>query len=134
MTTADRITRFSEELFESAREEGERQHRSARQQLEYWATLGRSVARSTDQARRVQEVFDGARASESLSPDEAIVFNAQMRIRMNELIGQTDFAAPENQQPTPIGNQDVDPDGNVVMTLADGVRVTFPREHPEVTS
>ncbi len=40
--------RLQEELMESARVNGSVQHRSAAQQIEYWADIGRKVAKSID--------------------------------------------------------------------------------------
>jgi hypothetical protein len=40
----DKVTRFSSELVDAAAAEGEREHRSARQQLEHWVRVGREVS------------------------------------------------------------------------------------------
>ena len=42
-TTADRPTRVSSDLFDSAVVEGAKENRSAKQQLEHWARVGKSV-------------------------------------------------------------------------------------------
>ena len=42
--TGDRPTRFASDLLESAAVEGKRESRSAKQQLDYWARVGRSVS------------------------------------------------------------------------------------------
>ena len=45
------MTRFEAELFEAAMVEGARQSRSARQQLDHWARVGRAVSSSTSSQR-----------------------------------------------------------------------------------
>ena len=45
--TADRVTRFDADLFDSAAAEGARQSRSAKQQLDHWARVGRAVSANT---------------------------------------------------------------------------------------
>ncbi len=61
---ADKVTRFSSELVDAAATEGERENRSARQQLEHWARVGREVSNQRHVARR------RVAASRPLSPDE----------------------------------------------------------------
>jgi len=42
--TADRVTRIAADLMDSAAAEGARQSRSAKQQLDHWARVGRAVS------------------------------------------------------------------------------------------
>ena len=51
-TAADRPTRVAADLFESAAVEGARQSRSAKQQLDHWARVGRAVSMTHTAARR----------------------------------------------------------------------------------
>jgi hypothetical protein len=79
MATADRVTRFSGELFDEAVRAGARENRSARQQLEHWARLGQSVSDQTSAARsRVEAALAGRLASEDLTTEEAVVFDAEI--------------------------------------------------------
>lgn len=48
MAKAASPVRLQEELMQAARSAGQRWHRSAAEQIEYWASLGRSVADSVD--------------------------------------------------------------------------------------
>ena len=48
----DRPTRVAVDLFDSAAEEGRRESRSAKQQLDHWARVGRSVSMHQTAARR----------------------------------------------------------------------------------
>jgi hypothetical protein len=50
--TADRITRVAADLMDSAAAEGARQSRSAEQQLDHWARVGRAVSSQQTAARR----------------------------------------------------------------------------------
>ena len=48
MAKASSPVRLQAELMQAATTAGQRQHRSAAEQVEYWASLGRSVANSVD--------------------------------------------------------------------------------------
>lgn len=48
MAKAPSPIRLQEELMQAARSTGQRWHRSAAEQIEYWASLGRSVAAAVD--------------------------------------------------------------------------------------
>ena len=53
MTEArDRVTRVAVDLFDSAAAEGQRQSRSAKQQLDHWARVGRAVSSQHSASRR----------------------------------------------------------------------------------
>ena len=59
---ADRVTRVSADLFEAAAAEGARQSRSAKQQLDHWARVGRAVStQHTASRRRVEAALAGQR-------------------------------------------------------------------------
>ena len=49
--TADRVTRIAADLMDSAAAEGARQSRSAKQQLDHWARVGRAVSSRHSAAR-----------------------------------------------------------------------------------
>lgn len=50
--TTDRVTRVAADLMDSAAVEGARQSRSAKQQLDHWARVGRAVTSHQTAARR----------------------------------------------------------------------------------
>lgn len=55
MAKADRATRVAAELMESAAVEGARLGRSARNQLEHWARVGRAITcQETTALRRIE--------------------------------------------------------------------------------
>ncbi len=79
--TADRPTRFASDLLESAAVEGKRENRSAKQQLDYWARLGRSVSmHQTAARRRVVAAFAGDLPFADLSDAERLVANADLDV------------------------------------------------------
>lgn len=79
MATPDRPTRFAADLLESAAAEGARQSRSAKQQLDHWARVGRAVSmRETAARRRVEAALAGTLELTALSAEERVVFNAEV--------------------------------------------------------
>ena len=66
---ADRVTRFAVDLLDSAAVEGARHSRSAKQQLDHWARVGRTVSAYHSTARRrVEAALDGTLPLTALSP------------------------------------------------------------------
>jgi ParD-like antitoxin of type II bacterial toxin-antitoxin system len=91
-TTHDRPTRVPSDLFDSAAVEGARENRSAKQQLEHWTRVGRSVcARETASRRRVEAALAGALPVEHLSGEEAIVFDAEVQSRLDARLRTTNL-------------------------------------------
>ena len=81
MATADRPTRFAVDLLESAAVEGERDSRSAKQQLDHWARVGRAVSLHESAARRrVEAALAGELPLGDLSPEERVVANAEIDV------------------------------------------------------
>lgn len=79
MTAAgDRVTRVDAELMESAAVEGRRSSRSAKQQLDYWARVGRAVtAQQTAPRRRIEAALRGELPLGELTIEEGVVFVAE---------------------------------------------------------
>lgn len=127
MAGADRVTRFSGDLFEEAVEAGRRENRSARQQLEHWARLGQSMANQTGAFRsRVEAALAGRLPSEQLTAEEAVAFDAEIDISIDEALPTVDFVAER----AALGYRSVtmDDDGNLVEHLPDGgTRILPPR-------
>ena len=83
----DKVTRFSSELVDAAATEGQREHRSARQQLEHWARVGREVSNQRQVARqRVEAALAGRIPLSVLSAEEGAVFNAEIAATLEESI------------------------------------------------
>jgi hypothetical protein len=92
MTTTDRPTRFAADLLDSAAVEGARQSRSAKQQLDHWARVGRAVSmHQTAARRRVEAVLAGTLPLGDLSPDERLVANAELDATIGQHAQSTSY-------------------------------------------
>ena len=89
---ADRVTRFGADLVDSAAAEGARQSRSAKQQLDHWARVGRAVsATHTASRRRVEAALAGQLATSELTLEEGVVFNAEISAAIEESLARTHY-------------------------------------------
>jgi hypothetical protein len=89
---ADRVTRFAADLVDSATAEGARQSRSAKQQLDHWARVGRAVsATHTASRRRVEAALAGQLATSELTLEEGVVFNAEISAAIEESLARTHY-------------------------------------------
>jgi hypothetical protein len=89
---ADRVTRVAADLMESASVEGARQSRSAKQQLDHWARVGRAVSsHQTASRRRVEAAMAGDLDLDELSTEEGVVFNAEISAAIQESLAHTDY-------------------------------------------
>lgn len=90
--TADRVTRFAADLMDSAAAEGARQSRSAKQQLDHWVRVGRAVSSQQTAARRkVESALAGDTPLRDLTPEEGVVFNAEIEAAIDESLARTDY-------------------------------------------
>lgn len=116
---ADRVTRFAADLVDSAAAEGARQSRSAKQQLDHWARVGRAVStQHTASRRRVESALAGTLPMSQLTVEEGVVFNAEISAAIDENLEQTDYGrllAAET-----ITTVALDDDGNLVEYRPDG--------------
>ncbi len=88
----DRMTRFDYELFEAAANEGRRENRSARQQLEHWTRLGREFsAHETAARRRIAAAVRGEVPLSSLATEERFVANVELDVAIRERAATTSF-------------------------------------------
>ena len=89
---ADRVTRFAADLIDSAAVEGARQSRSAKQQLDHWARVGRAVSSQQSAARRrVEAALAGELTLSELSVEEGVVFNAEITAAIQEDLAQAHY-------------------------------------------
>jgi hypothetical protein len=89
---ADRVTRFAADLVDSAAAEGARQSRSAKQQLDHWARVGRAVSsQHTASRRRVEAALAGDLAMRELTVEEGVVFNAEISAAIEESLARTNY-------------------------------------------
>ena len=90
----DKVTRFDAELVDSAIAEGGRQNRTGRQQLEYWARIGRAMtAHETASLHRVQDALAGHRPTADLTVAEGRLFNAEIEARIADSLTRTDYGS-----------------------------------------
>jgi hypothetical protein len=88
----DRVTRFAADLLDSAAAEGARQSRSAKQQLDHWARVGRAVSSAQSAARRkVVAALAGELELTELSEEEGVVFNAEISAAIQESLAGADY-------------------------------------------
>ena len=88
----DRPTRVAEDLMDAAAVEGKRQSRSAKQQLDHWARVGRAVsAHSSASRQRVEAALRGALPERELTPDERVVLNAEVDATISETVRTVRF-------------------------------------------
>ncbi len=89
---ADRVTRVAADLMDSAAVEGARQSRSAKQQLDHWARVGRAVSSQQSASRhRVEAAMAGDLDLTDLDIDEEVVFNAEITAAMEERLARADY-------------------------------------------
>lgn len=90
--TADRVTRVAADLIDSAAAEGARQSRSAKQQLDHWARVGRAVSSQHTAARqRVEAALAGDLELRELGVEEGVVFNAEIAAAVQEGLATTHY-------------------------------------------
>ena len=118
----DKVTRFSSELVDAAAAEGQREHRSARQQLEHWARVGREVSNQRQVARqRVEAALAGRIPLSVLSAEEGAVFNAEIAATLEESIASGNHVADRGAQGR--ATISLDERGRVVKYLPDGSQI-----------
>ncbi|GAB7070936.1 hypothetical protein H7J06_19675 [Mycobacterium hodleri] len=89
---ADRVTRVAADLMESATVEGARQSRSAKQQLDHWARVGRAVSsHASASRRRIEAAMAGDADLDDLNADEAVVFNAEITAGIEESLAGANY-------------------------------------------
>jgi hypothetical protein len=89
---ADRVTRVAADLVDSAAAEGARQSRSAKQQLDHWARVGRAVSsQHTAARRRVEAALAGELELRELSVEEGVVFDAEIAAAIQEGLADANY-------------------------------------------
>ena len=117
--TADRVTRFAADLMDSAAAEGARQSRSAKQQLDHWARVGRAVSSQQSAARRrVEAALAGDIAVRELTAEEGIVFDAEISAAIEENLARADYG--KTLAARGITTVALDDNGDIVQYRPDG--------------
>src|SRR5690242_16697034 len=120
-TTSDRPTRVAADLLDAAAVEGARQSRSAKQQLDHWARVGRAVSMTQTAARRrVEAALSGTLPERELSTEERAVFNAEVDAAISETARKVRFGEVLS--------------GRGVTTVALDANGVLTRYHPDGTS
>jgi hypothetical protein len=87
-------TRIDRELFDAARSAGEASSRSAAQQLNHWASIGRALEASGSlRPRDIERVLAGDGSYDALAEREQAVVRATWDERIDERVAGLDFAA-----------------------------------------
>ena len=122
--TADRPTRFASDLLESAAVEGKRESRSAKQQLDYWARVGRSVSmHQTAARRRVVAALAGELPFADLTDAERLVANADLDASIQMQAQSTSFG--ERLAAEGVTTVALDDEGAMVEYRRDGSSVVL---------
>ncbi|OBK85032.1 TA system antitoxin ParD family protein [Mycolicibacter sinensis] len=125
---ADRVTRFAADLVDSAAAEGARQSRSAKQQLDHWARVGRAVsAQQTAARRRVESALAGQLDTGALNREEGVVFNAEISAAIEENLAHTNYG--DILADRGITTVALDDDGRIVEYRPDGTSVIVETSH-----
>ncbi|SOJ53875.1 hypothetical protein MSIMFB_01373 [Mycobacterium simulans] len=121
---ADRVTRVAADLVESAAAEGARQSRSAKQQLDHWARVGRAVSsQQTASRRRVEAALAGNLPMTDLTLEEGVVFNAEISAALEESLSRTNYGdVLAAQDVTTVALNDA---GDIVEHRPDGTSVVL---------
>jgi hypothetical protein len=116
---ADRVTRVAADLVESAAIEGARQSRSAKQQLDHWARVGRAVSsHQTASRHRVEAALAGDLDVTALADEEGVVFNAEISAAIEESLATTNYGDVLARRG--ITMVALDDDGDIVEYWPDG--------------
>jgi hypothetical protein len=120
----DRVTRVAADLMDSAASEGARQSRSAKQQLDHWARVGRAVSsQHTASRRRVEAALAGHLATGELTVEEGVVFNAEISAAVEESLARTNYGAALAAQG--IATVALNDAGDIVEHRPDGTAVVL---------
>ncbi|ATA28574.1 hypothetical protein MLM_2138 [Mycobacterium lepraemurium] len=120
----DRVTRVASDLMDSAAAEGARQSRSAKQQLDHWARVGRAVSsQHTASRRRVEAALAGRLSTAELTLEEGVVFNAEISAAIDESLARTNYGATLAGQG--VNTVALNDDGEIVEHRPDGTAVVL---------
>jgi hypothetical protein len=112
-------TRVAADIAESAARVGRLESRSAAQQIDHWARLGRNISmHQTAARRRVEAALAGELTLTELTAEERLVVHAELDVAVAEAAQVTSFGdvlAGEG-----IATVALDADGNLVAYRPDG--------------
>ncbi len=106
-------TRIDDDLFAAAKAVGPIMSRSASQQINHWARIGRELEAANDvTTARIREVLSGAARYDDLSDEAQAVVRAAWVERMRAVRAELDLADEFTRTGRPF--VELDDDGNVV--------------------
>jgi hypothetical protein len=127
--TADRVTRVAADLMDSAAAEGARQSRSAKQQLDHWARVGREISsQQTAARRRVEAALTGDLELRELSVEEGAVFNAEIAAAIQENLAESNYGGLLAERG--VTTVALDENGDIVEHRTDGSSITLNVKQP----
>jgi ParD-like antitoxin of type II bacterial toxin-antitoxin system len=119
---ANRATRIAADLMDSAAIEGARVGRSAKQQLEHWARVGREVSSQEAAAvRRVESALAGDLDLHELNPQEGAVFNVEVAAAVQERLTGSNYGALLAERS--VTTVAIDQNGEIIEHRPDGSSV-----------
>ena len=122
--STDRPTRVAVDLLDSAAEEGARQSRSAKQQLDHWARVGRAVSmHDTIARRRIEAALAGDTPLGALPAHERAIVNAELDAEIQAHAQTTSYGARLAAEG--VTTVALDDDGNLVEHRPDGSTTTL---------
>jgi ParD-like antitoxin of type II bacterial toxin-antitoxin system len=114
---------------DSAAAEGARQSRSAKQQLDHWARVGREVSsQQTAARRRVEAALAGELDLRELSVEEGAVFNAEIAAAIQENLAESNY--DKVLATRGITTVALDENGDIVEHRPDGSSVNLTAKQP----
>lgn len=123
----DKVTRFAADLVDDAAAEGARQSRSAKQQLDHWARIGRAVdSEQTASRQRVEAALSGKLPSTALTTEETVVFNAEISAAIDENLADTHYG--EKLAAAGIVTVALDDQGQLRQYYPDGTSTLLPSQ------
>jgi len=118
------MTRVAADLMDGAAVEGARQNRSAEQQLDHWARVGREVSsHRTAARRRVEAALTGDLELRELSVEEGAVFNSEIAAAVQEELVESNYGTMLAERG--ITTVALDENGDIVEHRPDGSSVAL---------
>ena len=114
-------TRVSADIAAAAAAVGAAEHRSAAEQINYWARVGMQLERATSvDHRRILAVAAGTEQASTLTPEERVAARALIDVRIRSLASITSFG--EHARARGETTVSLDDEGRIVEIAPDGTR------------
>lgn len=118
----DKPTRVAADLLDSAAAEGARNSRSAKQQLDHWARVGRAIdTHPKFSQRRIEAVLRGDLPMRDVTEEERAVVNAEIDANIERRIRETNLAEELHKRGRAVVGMDAH--GAIIRYLPDGTQI-----------